>query len=304
MQGSNSLNLPEKFTGTITGMFGEKGRQWLEELPEIIEKIAAEWSLQVGEAFPNLSYHYVASCVCADGMEAVLKLGFPGEDSEFFNEVKMLQFYGAQATVELLRVSDSHFAMLLEKLVPGETLGELCLRDDVRAAQIAVDILKKTVKKAPPDGGGFFWLENWIAGFERAKNTAFPQQSIKKAQDLFNKLAGDRAEKFLLHGDFHHENILSAEREPFLLIDPKGLVGSVGYDVAVFLNNHRNWLKRSPDLAAKLDHCTGKFAEAFQIEPQALREWAFVQMVLSAWWTCEEKGNWESELSKAEIWRV
>src|SRR5437660_1452079 len=45
--------------------------------------------------------------------------------------------------------------------------------------------------------------------------------------------AGDR----LLHWDLHFENVLAAEREPWLAIDPKPLVGDPGFDVLPALGN-------------------------------------------------------------------
>lgn len=301
---NETFDLPQKFIQTITGMFGKKGGEWLGKLPEIVEVIAKNWSLNVGKPFANLSYHYVAPCVCKDGSEAVLKIGFPEERREFFSEVKMLRLYGGDGAVRILRSDDGLYAMLLEKVNPGVSLGELCLKDDEHAVAIAAGILKKIVRKAGSDVD-FHLLENWIAGFQKAKNTEFPTEIIEKAQNFFADLAGGGAEKFLLHGDFHHENILSAGREPFLVIDPKGLVGSIGYDIGVFLNNHRNWLEGVPRQEEKLGRSVNQFAEAFETSESELRKWAFIQLVLSAWWTFEENDKrWKSDLSKAQVWRV
>jgi hypothetical protein len=47
------------------------------------------------------------------------------------------------------------------------------------------------------------------------------------------------------------------------------------------------------------------FSDAFEIEAKELREWAYAQTVLSAWWTFEENGeNWKSDLDLAEVWNV
>jgi streptomycin 6-kinase len=303
MRSSNTFNLPQKFTRTISGMFAGKGEQWLAKLPEIVGGIAGEWSLTVAKPFANLSYHYVVECTCEDGSEAVLKIGFPEEKLEFFSEIKMLRLFDGAGAVRLLRASESNYAMLLEKLTPGEGLGEFCLKDDAKAVRIAAGILKKIVRKAPADSG-FHLLKDWIGGFGKAENTQFPARIIKKARDFFSELTRDDKQKFLLHGDFHHENILSAAREPFLVIDPKGLIGWIGYDIGVFLNNHRNWLDGLPDRQEKLNDAVAQFAETFEIEEQSLRKWAFVQMVLSAWWTFEENGSWRGELSRAEEWQV
>ncbi len=296
--------MPQKFTRTITGMFGESGKKWLAELPEIARETAANWSLRIENPYENLSYHFVAPCLRADGSRAVLKIGFPGEKLEFFNEVKTLRLYDGDGAVRLLDVDGMCYAMLLEKLTPGESLGKLCLQDDAQAVKIAAGILKKLVRKIPEDTE-YHLLENWIDGFRRAENTGFPAQKIKKAQNFYNELAGKRKHGYLLHGDFHHENILSAEREPYLVIDPKGLVGSIGYDVGVFLNNHREWMAEKPDISAALDLAVRQFSETLRIAEDEIRKWAFVQMVLSAWWTFEENDErWRADLSKAEVWRV
>jgi streptomycin 6-kinase len=303
MQEHDPFNLPQKFTRTITGMFGESGKKWLADLPRIAGEVTAEWALTIEEPYKNLSYHFVAPCIRADGSQAVLKIGFPGEELEFFNEVKTLQLYGGDGAIRLLDVDPGRYAMLLEKLTPGESLGKLCLQDDAQAVKIAAGILKKLVREIPEDAG-YHLLENWINGFRQAENTEFPADKIKRAQNFYSELTSKKR-KYLLHGDFHHENILSAEREPYLVIDPKGLMGSAGYDAGVFLNNHRNWLEGMPDGQAKLDLAVRQFSETLQIDEDEIRKWAFVQMVLSAWWTFEENDErWRADLSKAEVWRV
>ena len=304
MQERDPFNLPVKFTRTISGMFGKDGEKWLADLPGIVDSVTEKWSLTVEKRFENLSYHFVAPCICPDRTEAILKIGFPGEKLEFLNEVKTLQLYDGNGAVRLSTVDEDRFAMLLEKLTPGEGLGELCSTDDLAAVEIAAGILKKIVRKAP-SASGFHLLDNWINGFRKAEKTEFPAETIQKALGFYQELSGKNKQKFLLHGDFHHENILSSAREPYLLIDPKGLIGDIGYDVGVFLNNHRDWLEGMPQPGAKLNAAVRQFSMALDIAADDLRKWAFIQMVLSAWWTFEENDErWRADLRKAEIWQV
>ncbi len=291
-------------------MFGESGKKWLAKLPEIARETAANWSLKIEKPYRNLSYHFVAPCIRADGSQAVLKIGFPGEKLEFINEVKTLRLYDGEGAVRLLDADRTRYAMLLEKLTPGESLGKLCLWDDAQAVKIAAGVLKKLVREIPEDGE-YHLLENWIDGFRRAENTEFPTEKIKKARNFYDELTSKKKHgyllqpKYLLHGDFHHENILSAECEPYLVIDPKGLIGSVGYDAGVFLNNHRDWLAEKPDVSVRMDLAVRQFSETLRIAEDEIRKWAFVQMVLSTWWTFEENDErWRADLSKAEVWRV
>lgn len=298
-------NLPRKFTEVILGAFREEGRLWIESLPQIIGEIEENWSVKIKkEPFQNLSYHYVAPCVCADGSEAVVKIGFPGEARNISNEVKTLRFIGGEGLVKLLRFDEKHFAMLLEKLTPGENLKTICGEDDLKAVDIAIDAMRKFRRK-PPANHDFPLLEKWFEGFSKAEEINFAPTLVKKARTFFEELNSKSNSTILLHGDFHHENILSATREPFLAIDPKGIVGCAAYDFTVFLINHANWLAGKSDFQKRLNNAVEKFSDAFEIEPRDLRKWTFTQTVLSAWWTFEETPeNWKHELALTEIWKV
>ena len=295
-------HLPQKFREVILGAFREEGRNWLLRLPEIVAEIEQNWSLKVHAPVPNLSYHYVAPCEVEAG-EAVLKIGFPGEAAYILNELKMLKFLDGSSVNKLLRFDEKRFAFLLEKLTPGENLKTIFRGDETRAVDEAIKVMRKFWRVAPKDNN-FPKLEDWFQGFEKAEKTEFDKSYIAKARKFFDELTESKR-KILLHGDFHHENILSATREPFLAIDPKGIVGDIGYDIAIFLINHARWLEGAPNLREKLAEATQKFAVAFEIEPNNLRKWAFAHMVLSAWWTFEENcDNWRNELAFAKIWEI
>ena len=107
------------------------------------------------------------------------------------------------------------------------------------------------------------------------------------------------------HGDFHPGNIVSAKRAPYLVIDPKGMIGHIGYETAVFLNNYHWWQEDAPEIRDRLNIAIEKFSVALDLDPFELRQWAFSQMVLSAWWTFDEMpGIYNNEVAKADIWDV
>jgi len=297
-------NLPQRFVQNTLDLCGEVGEQWLNDLPQIIEAIAENWLLEVNKPFQNLSYNYVAPCVCANGDEAVLKIALPLNNSEIFNEASFLQMANGKCAVKFLNFNEKRRAMLLEKLTPGVNLKEICGKDDTKAVEITIGILRGLVKEAPRNSN-FRGLEDWFDGLKKADNTKFDNRFALKAFGFFEELAFASKQKFLIHGDLHHENILSAQREPFLAIDPKGVIGDIGYEIAVFLNNHLVWLSAEENLHEKLNDAVQRFSESFEITPRDLKNWAFAQMVLSAWWTFDENGeNWQNDLTLAEIWEV
>lgn len=295
-------DLPEKFVRLITESHGEKGEKWLAGLPALTREIERNWSLKIKGVFSNLSYHFVAPCVLENEKTAVLKIGFPEENSPIFNEAEMLKLYGGRGAVKFLKLDENRLALLLEKLEAGKHLKDVFQNDEAKSIEIAAEILRK-IKRKPPENHNFVFLEDWFRGFEKASDTDFPAEPIKKARRFYEDLSN--GETFLIHGDFHHENILSAGGQSFLAIDPKGVIGQIGYEIGVFLNNHVWWLKDDARLHEEINGAARKFAEAFDVEILDLKKWAYAQAVLSAWWTFEENGkNWKTDLALADVWEV
>lgn len=295
--------LPKKFTEVISVAFSEEGKIWIQSLPKIIFEIEENWKITVGKPFSNLSYHFVAPCICADGSQAVLKIGFPGEAENILNEVRTLQFLDGKSIVRLLRFDEKRFALLLEKLTPGENLKTIFQNNENEAVETATSVMTKFWRNIP-EKTNFPTLEIWFAGLKKAEKINFAPNYTKKSEIFFEELTKIK-QSILLHGDFHHENILSAAREPFLAIDPKGIVGNIGFDISVFLINHAHWLKNSSNLQQKLNEAIARFSDAFNIKQIDLRKWVFAFSVLSAWWTFEEHSdNWKNELDFTEIWEV
>ncbi len=297
--------LPKKFTRNTLDLCGETGERWLNDLPRLIEEIEGYWSLKTEKPFPNLSYNYVAPCICTDGGEAVLKIALPLKNPEIFNEARFLLMANGGGAVKLLELDESRRAILLERLSPGENLKEVCRDNATKAIDIAISIMRGLLKEPPPNSA-FRGLDEWFNNFfEKAPKTNFPLEFQNKARGFYEELSSASELKFLIHGDLHHENILSAGRETFLAIDPKGIIGEVGYEIAVFLNNHLWWLASEKNLREKLNDAVQRFSVAFEIELSDLRKWAYAQMVLSAWWTFDENGeNWQTDLALAEFWEV
>ncbi|MDX1689089.1 MAG: hypothetical protein R3248_13990, partial [Candidatus Promineifilaceae bacterium] len=91
---------------TIVNLHGARGAAWWRTLPELLEQCARRWSLTLLPPFGNLSYHYVAPVVRADGSEGVLKLGVP--NPEMRSEIGALRHYNGRGSVRLL-AADEHW---------------------------------------------------------------------------------------------------------------------------------------------------------------------------------------------------
>ncbi|MDI6769490.1 MAG: aminoglycoside phosphotransferase family protein [Anaerolineales bacterium] len=113
------MNLPTSFTTTIRNTFGENGKRWLAELPDLLAEASHRWELTLGEPF-LLSYNYVCAVTRADGTPAVLKLGVPNR--ELSSETAALRLYDGEGACRLYESDPEAGMLLFERLFPGTML--------------------------------------------------------------------------------------------------------------------------------------------------------------------------------------
>jgi streptomycin 6-kinase len=288
---------------TILSVFGEAGHAWLDALPALVATCAERWSLRVGSPFPNLSYNVVAPAERADGTSAVLKLGVPNR--ELATETAALRHFDGVGSCRLLAADETAGALLLERLEPGRLL--LTVEDDEAATRIAAEVMSRLWRPALPDHP-LPTVARWGEGFERLRRRfaggtgPLPAPLVERAERLFAELLATSAPAVVLHGDLHHWNVLSAERAPWLAIDPKGVVGEPAYEVGAWLRNPLPGLLDQPSPGRVLARRLDLLAEALGLDRERLRGWGFAQAILSAWW-CLEDGvdGWEAALRVAEL---
>jgi streptomycin 6-kinase len=219
-----TFSIPRAFACRITEVHGAAGDAWLGRLPTIVTDCARRWSLRLDAPFQPLSYNYVAPVTRADGTPAVLKVGLP--DPALRREAGALRLFDGRGAARLLAADLDRGALLLERLEPGEPLS--ALRADEAATTIAAQVMRQLWRPAPAEHA-FPSVADWAAGLgdlrQRFGGTSglLPPALVDEAEALFADLIASMGEPVLLHGDLHHDNILTAGRHPWLAIDPKGL---------------------------------------------------------------------------------
>jgi streptomycin 6-kinase len=309
-------SIPESLAETTRALRGEAlGRQWLEQLPRTLADAATRWSLDMRPPFANLTFNYAAPATLADGTPVVVKAGFVPPDKELISEVAALTHWNGRGAVRLLESDLDQGLLLLERLVPGRPLGEV--EDDQEALSIAATVLEQLWRSGPPPtpppisslSPPFPLTNDWGRGFARLRSHfaggtgPFPAALVERAERLWSELEASRAEPaVVLHGDLNFGNVLSAERKPWLAIDPKGIIGEPVYDTGIFLRDPIDRILASthPDrfLARRID----QLAERLGFPRDRTRDWGLAQAVLSAWWSIEDEGSgWEPALFCAEV---
>ena len=297
------ITVPKEFARSIAGFRPGVSDLWVERLPGLVAECADLWSLRIGAPCEPLSYNFVTAATRADGREVILKIGVPHR--ELYTEMEALRRFDGRGCARLLESDRQRGAMLLERLVPGIPLDPAA--DDEAATRLAAGIMRQLWRPVGP-GHSLFILVRWTSGLAWMREYydggtgPLPGWLVERAEGLFRELHASLDEELLLHGDLHHGNILSAKRQSWLAIDPKGIVGEPVYDAAVFLLSLAPTQLAQPRPEALLARRASILAEELGLDRQRLLAWSQAHAVLSAWWCVEDHTDClEWALLRAEL---
>ena len=296
---------PAELVKHVMAICGRRGEEWLENLPDTIRELETAWDVTVREPFEKGEYNFVAPASSLNGLDAVLKIAPPYERIEIFAEAEFLRSRIGKGCVTLLHEDRSRLAILIERARPGHSMDVHFDSDPFACVEPAIGVLRSIHTRPPASLKEVHRLDDWFSRFRRFRETDFPQGYGEKALAIYEKLRQQHSRIYYLHGDFHPGNVVTSNRDPFLAIDPKGLIGHVSYDIAVFLNNLHWWQKGKPGLGAELDNALMKFTRAFEIPEQELREAAYAFRVIGAWWNFEDMPeHYDNEVALADVWCI
>jgi streptomycin 6-kinase len=297
------MELPEAFKKTITGVHGKSGVEWLRALPAIIRECVERFSISLNTPFDSLSFNLVIPGMLADGTEAVLKLGVPGK--ELTTEACALRLYRGSGAVRLLEADTERGILLLERAIPGDPV---CKREDEESSTTIAATIMTRLWQEPPAGAPFPSLADWYRGFERLRAVLggttgpFPAALVERAERISSELFASSEGEFVLHGDLHHLNILAAVREPWLAIDPKGVIGDRAFEPAIFLLNQLPEELSEAEILRLIERRVSIFSEVLSVPQERIIGWVCSFAVLSAWWSYEDSiEEWEEGIALAEI---
>ncbi len=279
---------------------GAVGAAWLSRLPSLIEQCERRWQLEVMPPFSPQSHSYVAPAVRHDGTEVVLKLGVP--HAQLTTEIEALRTFDGHGAARLIEADADLGAMVLERIQPGLSLSRV--EDDQRATSIAADVMRR-LWQPPPADHSFPTVGDRAAGLSKLRDMfaggtgPIPASLVERAEALCSELMDSMGDRVLLHGDLHHYNILSAEREPWLAIDPDGVDGEREFELWQFM---RNRLERSQDAKRALPRLVDQFVDELGLDRERIVGWGLAQSVLSLWWGIEDHGGvTEQEMGTTEL---
>ena len=248
-----------------------KRAAWLGRLPDVLRNLEHRWSLTLDTPFDDeeVSCSYVAAVVRAHETPAVLKIGMPHMEGE--HEIQGLRFWDGDPTVRLLMADDDLGAMLLERCEPGTPLRALpeCEQD------VVISGLLRRLWRVPSAQHSFrplsalaeYWSDETLAHIEQWPDTGLVREGLR----LLAELPRTALTEFVLATDLHAGNVLRAQRQPWLVIDPKPFVGDPAYDATQHLFNCSARLRSNPEGTIR------SFADRLGVDHERVRLWTFAR---------------------------
>ena len=248
---------------------------WLERVPELVAECVEEWELELGEPYEAGAAGYAVRAALTDGTPAVLKVIYPHREAE--HEADALELLGGNGAVRLLARDDARSAMLLERCEPGTALAE-------NGGETALDVLVELLPKHWVRAGEPFhtlaeeagwWIDDLPEQWEQS-GRAIERRLVDTAVDTLRSLSESQGEQVLLNQDLHGDNVLAAEREPWLMIDPKPLVGEREFAVAPIVRSFELGPSKA-DVLYRLERLTSELG----LDRERARGWTIGQTM--AW---------------------
>ena len=276
------IEIPEGFAQSISAREGDRGRDWIATLPHLVDELLQRWNCTPAAPSLHGEVGLVVPVRRSDLPPAVLKVSFPHPGN--VHEPDAFAAWGGRGAVLLHERDDARFAMLLERAKP-DTLADVADIDE--AVAVAGRLAHRLAVPAPAN---LPRLRDQVE--QRGKNlrqdagllaSPLPQHVVDAAVETLRELGPDQPET-LIHGDLHYTNVLSAEREPWLAIDPKGYVGDPAYDAITLLRSRCEALLAATDLKSALLRRLAIFADAVGIDRDRARRWAQTRAVEAALW--------------------
>jgi streptomycin 6-kinase len=253
---------------------------WVKRLPALARGLVEEWGLQEEDGAALHGYCSLLVPVrTTAGRPAMLKLGFPDEESE--HEALALQHWHGRGAAQLLRADPRRRALLLERLHP-EDLTELW---DLEACEVVAGLYTDLHVPAPPQlrrlsSQAARWAEELSA---LPRSLPVPRRLVEQSVAIARQFHSDEeTDGVLVHTDLHYFNVLAADRSPWLAIDPKPLSGDPHFEPAPMLWNRWDEVVATGDVRDAVRRRFHAIVDTAGLDEDRARDWVVLRETVNA----------------------
>lgn len=248
-------------------------------IPGVFRPWLERWSLAVdGQPFVT-PYGSELLPVLSGGEAAILKI--TDQEEELRGGALMVWFDGAGAARVIAREGP---ALLLERATGDRSLAEMARagQDDEATRILCRTALALHAPRDRPPPAGLIPLPAWFQALEPA--VAAHGGAFAKAAAAAGPLLSRPQSPVVLHGDFHHDNVLDGGARGWLVIDPKGLFGERGFEYANLFRNPDADVALAP---GRMRRRVQIVAEEAALDPERLLNWVLAYAGLGAAWSLQ-----------------
>jgi streptomycin 6-kinase len=221
----------------IENIINHFGKDFYEKVLRDIEVYADKWTLTSFQFIPSYSANLVFICYSKNFGNVVLKIGNPSL-GEIFTEFNTLRQYNGRRFCRVFDADIENGVILEECVQPGNPLrDEISLDKRLSVFCSLYHGLHITPARAEIYPTYIEWVGRITEYMSKRQDCKELYLYMKKAKDICLSVSTLYSQKMLLHGDFHHDNILLGNDGEYIIIDPKGVIGDPVFDVPRFILN-------------------------------------------------------------------
>lgn len=258
---------------------------WLDSIGATFADWRQTWRIELEAVAPPDTVNLVLFGQSGRAGEIVLKMSPPTYESRA--ELAALRLVAGPGVVRLIDADPTISIMMLERIRPGADLKEAGLADDESTCIGAERLL--AFWREPERRDDLIPLDRWareLLEYVPGSRTDLPEDLLATGAGIAHELLGAPTKQALLHGDLHHQNILWSDERGWVTIDPKGLIGDRGYDIATWMKNPWGVHLRD-DFLELANRRLDIFAEMLGEDRSRLAKWTVFHAALSLCWSLD-----------------
>jgi streptomycin 6-kinase len=270
----------------IENIINHFGKDFYEKVLRDIEVYADKWTLTSFQFIPSYSANLVFICYSKNFGNVVLKIGNPSL-GEIFTEFNTLRQYNGRRFCRVFDADIENGVILEECVQPGNPLRDESSLDKRLSVFCSLyNGLHITPARAEIYPTYIEWVGRITEYMSKRQDCKELYLYMKKAKDICLSVSTLYSQKMLLHGDFHHDNILLGNDGEYIIIDPKGVIGDPVFDVPRFILNEFGD-EITTELYKKINDIIGILEKNLNIPNDILKQCLYVETAMGKCWSVE-----------------
>ena len=270
-------------------LFGERGKQWIQSLPNIIDFLSKKWQLNNIVPVEKMSWNYVAKAYSQKHGPVCIKVSI--DKNLISDEIKALEDFKGYGMIKLIDYDIALHAILLRQAIPGRSLKDIYQTHKEESIVIYANLIEALLSAPKAKTNTKKHVKDWLKAFDSVPKIKLPNDLIHKAKILSTEILEQSHNEFLLHGDLHMDNIIS-DQNKWIAIDPKGVIGPKEFELACFNFITKDEFSSAGNIPAIFNASVTNLSTLLKVAPYTLK--ALGLHLFSPWGLLDDRGQWQS----------